>query len=236
MIGSLYNNAYVTCDSLTVVIRFRAADMKNWMMCNRITTAGLLALAIVLSSVAAFAQKEAKKPLAPVFSVSSPAFANGASMPEKHTCDGINVLPSVDIRYIPAKAKSVALIIDDPDSPSGKWTHLALWNLPPRPVHIEEGKIPAYATVASNDFGNIGYGGPCPPRVHKVTVHHYVFRAYALDSAIDLPRASKRMDLDKLMTGHVLSKAEYVGTYERVGAQKPPKVDYNGKPLPTKAN
>lgn len=206
--------------------------MNNWMTSNPVILVVMLLLAMILAPLGAIAQKRDKKPIAPVFSISSPAFANGATIPEKYTCDGLNVMPPIDIQFAPQKAKSIVVIVDDPDSPSGKWTHLALWNMPPRTIRIDEAKIPVYATVASNDFGHIGYGGPCPPRVHKVTLHHYVFRAYALNSAIDLPRASKRMDLDKMMAGRVLSKAEYMGTYERVGAQKPPKLDYDGKPIP----
>jgi Raf kinase inhibitor-like YbhB/YbcL family protein len=143
--------------------------------------------------------------------VSSPAFAPGSDIPRKHTCDGQDAPPPLDWSGIPNGAKSVAIICEDPDAPSGTFTHWVLYNLPASADGIpEHAKI---GTSGVNSFGRIGYGGPCPPR--KDPAHHYHFHVYALDvESLGGPGLS-REDVSRAMRGHLLAEGELVGTYRR---------------------
>ncbi|MFA4647479.1 YbhB/YbcL family Raf kinase inhibitor-like protein [Pyrococcus kukulkanii] len=152
------------------------------------------------------------------FSISS-VFQEDSPIPKKYTCDGININPPLYISNIPENAKSLAIIVDDPDAPGGTFTHWIAWNIPPV-KEIPEG-IPKKGKVESpvkmiqgiNDFGRIGYDGPCPPPGHGV--HHYHFKVYALDITLNLTPRSTRRDLEEAMKGHIIAEAELVGTYER---------------------
>lgn len=146
-------------------------------------------------------------------------FHNGGYIPVEFTCDGENVNPPIFIGHIDPKAKSLVIIMDDPDAPGGTFTHWIAWNIPPlgeipkgvppqpevdAPVHVVQGR---------NDFGRIGYGGPCPPRGHGV--HHYHFKVYALDTTLNIKPGSSREELERAMAGHVIQWGELVGLYER---------------------
>jgi hypothetical protein len=142
----------------------------------------------------------------------SPAFGNGAQVPKKYTCEGGNIGPPLAISGVPEKAKSLALVCDDPDAPMGTFVHWVAWGLPPSLREIAEGaKLPG--VEGTNDFGRAGYGGPCPPRGHGP--HRYSFRIYALDTQMNLRPGASKHDLERAMEGHIIGMAELVGTYER---------------------
>lgn len=143
--------------------------------------------------------------------ISSPAFKANQSIPAKYTCDGDGVNPPLQFSGVPAQAKSLALIVDDPDAPSGDWTHWLVWNINPETAGIAEGSTPREATEGTTSFGSTGYGGPCPPSGQ----HHYRFTLYALDSKLDLPTRTTGDGLKQAMQGHIVGQAEVIGVYGR---------------------
>jgi Raf kinase inhibitor-like YbhB/YbcL family protein len=142
-------------------------------------------------------------------SASSPEFAQGKAMPLKSSLKGDNKSPQLLISSIPFKAKTLAIIVDDPDAPSGLWTHWLLWNVPPNIAVISEGEVPKGAAQGKNSFGRVRYDGPAPPS----GTHRYVFHVFALDEPLSLPAGSSRDELEAAMKGHVVGKAEFFGTY-----------------------
>lgn len=167
--------------------------------------AGLLLAALVAGKEGAIAME-----------ITSTAFAAGGMIPELHTCDGRDVSPPLAWREVPAGTKSLALIADDPDAPRKTWVHWVIFNMPPADGGLPEA-VPTERTLAdgarqgTNDFGRIGYGGPCPPG----GTHRYFFRLYALDSVLDLPAGAPKEALLKAMAGHMLAEAELMGRYRR---------------------
>lgn len=146
------------------------------------------------------------------------AFANGAEIPKKHTCSGADLSPALSWDGVSTAARSLALIVDDPDAPRGTWTHWLIWNIPAHLTALPEG-VPARevlengASQGRNDFQRIGYGGPCPP---PGKAHRYFFRLYAaLNSALDLKVGACSKELDRAMKGHIVSQAEWMGTCRR---------------------
>jgi len=135
-------------------------------------------------------------------------FKHNGNIPSKYTCDGENVNPPLDIRGIPEGTKSLVLIVDDPDAPMGMWDHWVVWNIPPK-EKIEENTVPG--TEGINDFRKHSYGGPCPPS----GTHRYFFKVYALDTMLALSPNSRKKDVEKAMTGHMLAKGEIIGLYRR---------------------
>lgn len=144
--------------------------------------------------------------------IKSPAFANNENIPAKYTCDGDDINPPLQFSDVPGNAKSLVLISDDPDAPTGTWVHWTIWNIDPATTEITENSIPAGAIEGTTSFGEIGYGGPCPPS----GVHRYYFKLYALDTKLELPPTSKKEDIKKAMTRHVLASAELIGLYQRL--------------------
>jgi len=142
--------------------------------------------------------------------ITSSAFQEGANIPAKFSCDGANTSPPLQIADVPPGAKSLALIVDDPDAPGGLFTHWVVWNISPQTNGIAEGSPPK-GVHGKNDFGKSGYGGPCPPS----GTHRYYFKIFALDRELDLPSAAKRSQLDAAMKGHVVAQGELVGRYSR---------------------
>ena len=149
------------------------------------------------------------------FKVMSNAFAEGATIPKIHTCDGADLSPALEWSGEPAKTGSFALIVDDPDAPVGTWNHWLLWDIPATAHTLAQGFKPGQAGVSgANDFGKPGYGGPCPPRGHGV--HRYFFKLMAVDvPALGLNAGARRAELDRALKGHVLEEARYMGRYER---------------------
>jgi Raf kinase inhibitor-like YbhB/YbcL family protein len=160
------------------------------------------ASAILLAVIASFAAGGAK------MKITSSAFQQGASIPSKFSCDGANTNPPLQISDVPPEAKSLVLIVDDPDAPSGLFTHWAVWNIPPQTNTIAEGSTPK-GVQGTNDFGRSGYGGPCPPS----GTHRYYFRIFALDRELDLPFSAKRSQLDAALKGHAIAQGELMGRY-----------------------
>lgn len=150
--------------------------------------------------------------------VKTNAFKPSEAIPQKFTCDGVDVSPDLTWEGAPKETRSFALICDDPDAPVGIFNHWVLYGLPPTTTGLPE-NLPKKDELDSpkckqgtNDFGRVGYGGPCPPRGSR---HRYFFKIYALDTEIQLsPKAQKR-DLEAAIKGHILAHAELMGTYER---------------------
>jgi len=152
------------------------------------------------------------------FSISSPAFSHMGSIPAKYTCEGEDISPPLVFSDPPAGTVSLALIVDDPDAPDPAapkmtWVHWVLYDLPPETGGLEEGveSLPPGSKEGRNDWGRIGYGGPCPP----IGRHRYFFKLYALDSKISGLRTPTKKELEEAMQGHVLGRVELIGTYRK---------------------
>jgi Raf kinase inhibitor-like YbhB/YbcL family protein len=149
--------------------------------------------------------------------LTSPAFQEGQPVPRQHTGDGQDVSPALAWADPPAGANSFALVCEDPDAPRKTWSHWVIFNLPADARGLDEGMpaqetLPGGARQGKNDFGNVGYGGPAPPRGKP---HRYFFKLYALDTLVDLPAGASRADLLGAVEGHVLAEAQLMGTYAR---------------------
>jgi Raf kinase inhibitor-like YbhB/YbcL family protein len=142
--------------------------------------------------------------------ITSPAFHQGGNIPSKFTCDGGDTIPPLQIAGVPAEAKTLVLIADDPDAPGGLFTHWLVWNIAPKTNSVAEGTSPKGAH-GTNDFGKLGYGGPCPPS----GTHRYYFRIFALDRELALQPGAKRHQLEAAMKGHVIAQGELTGRYSR---------------------
>lgn len=148
--------------------------------------------------------------------ITSSAFDDGEMIPRRYTCDGDDLSPPLTWSDVPDDVRSLALICDDPDAPMGTFVHWVLFNLPADARQLPEG-VAAQASLengalqGNNDFGNIGYGGPCPPG----GTHRYKFKLYALDQPLDLQSGAKKSDLLEAMEGHVLADAQLMGKYSR---------------------
>lgn len=143
--------------------------------------------------------------------ISSAAFEHNGMVPVKYTCDGSDRNPELAIEGVPDKARSLALIVDDPDAPRGTWVHWLAWNIDPKTRQIPEGSVPKGAQQGMNDFRKLDYGGPCPPS----GTHRYFFRLYALDRVPELKKGATRADLEQAMQGHIVDHAELIGLYAR---------------------
>jgi Raf kinase inhibitor-like YbhB/YbcL family protein len=142
-------------------------------------------------------------------SITSPAIQAGGDIPAKFTCNGTNVSPELQIGGVPNEAKSLVLIVDDPDAPRGLFTHWIVWNIDPKTTRVAENSAPAGGIQGTNDFGKRNYGGPCPPS----GTHRYFFKIFALDTKPDLKPSARRAELDAAMRGHVLAQGELMGRY-----------------------
>jgi len=148
--------------------------------------------------------------------MTSPAFEEGGMIPEKYTCDGMDVSPPLAWTSVPEGTETLVLICDDPDAPMGIWVHWILFNLPAAINELPENILPERelengAKQGMNDFRKIGYGGPCPPG----GTHRYFFKLYALDTEIDLEVGATKSVLLKAMEGHVLAEGQLMGRYSR---------------------
>ena len=152
--------------------------------------------------------------------ISSPAFSNNQEIPKRHTCDGEDISPILEFSGLPEGTKSIVLIVDDPDAPDPTapkmtWVHWVLYNIPPDASGLGEGvkakDLPKGTKEGLNDWKRTGYGGACPP----IGRHRYFHKLYALDAVLpDLGKPTKA-EIEKAMEGHILGKAELVGTYQR---------------------
>jgi Raf kinase inhibitor-like YbhB/YbcL family protein len=151
------------------------------------------------------------------FDLQSPAFAPGGEIPATYTCDVRDRSPALRWTAPPTNTKGFALIVDDPDAPVSTWVHWVLYAIAATTRELPEGvraegSVPGIGTQGVNDFGKVGYGGPCPPRG---PAHRYFFRLYALDAALSLPPRATKADLLKAIEGHVLGQAGLMGRYQR---------------------
>ncbi|MFQ5772458.1 MAG: YbhB/YbcL family Raf kinase inhibitor-like protein [bacterium] len=148
--------------------------------------------------------------------ITSKAFEEGGMIPDKYTCDGADISPPLKWESIPDSTRSLALISDDPDAPMGTWVHWVVYNLPATKRELPE-NVPPRETLADgtkqgkNDFGKIGYGGPCPLGV----THRYYFKIYALDTELSLESGITKATLLKSMAGHILAEGQLMGKYKR---------------------
>ncbi len=171
----------------------------------------------LLAALLAWGASGATEAAAGEFRVSSPLFADRGAIPPRYTCDGADENPPLVIANVPAGAKSLALIVDDPDAPKKTWVHWVVWGIDPATREIREGSLPTGAIQGTNDFGKRRYGGPCPPSGR----HRYFFKLYALDAVVDPGPGATKARLEAAMKGHVLGKAELVGLYARPGKAGP---------------
>jgi Raf kinase inhibitor-like YbhB/YbcL family protein len=141
--------------------------------------------------------------------VKSSAFEPNNPIPKKYSCDGQDINPPLNIDGIPKEAKTLALIIDDPDASSGTFDHWVVYNIPASTSQIGENTVPG--TEGLNSARQSGYMGPCPPS----GTHRYFFKVYSLDTELKLGVNSKRKDVEKAMQNHILAKGELVGLYSR---------------------
>jgi hypothetical protein len=157
------------------------------------------------------------------FAITSAAFAAGGSIPAGYTCEGRDVSPPLAWAGVPAGAKSLALVVDDPDAPDPAapkrvWVHWVLYNLPPTaaglPEAVAAADLPAGTREGTNDWNRTGYGGPCPP----VGRHRYFFKLFALDVVLPDLGSPTKAALLKAMDGHVLARTEMIGTYQKAKA------------------
>ncbi|MCX8051937.1 MAG: YbhB/YbcL family Raf kinase inhibitor-like protein [Chlorobi bacterium] len=168
-------------------------------------------------SVAAVATD--RSPTEHAMELTSPAFAHGGTIPRTYTCDGRDISPPLQWRNVPKSARSLVLIVDDPDAPDPRaprmtWVHWVLFDIPPTatglPEAVASDALPPGTREGLNDWKRTGYGGPCPP----IGRHRYFFKLYALDTVLGLERPTKAQ-VEAAMRGHVLAEAVLVGTYQR---------------------
>jgi len=187
---------------------------------------GVLALLMGVYTCGYAFEKDSQKPttkrgeLAMTMTINSPAFPPNGEIPKRYTCDGEDISPALDWSGLPEGAKSMVLIVDDPDAPDPAapkmtWVHWVLYNIPSEASGLAEGvrseDLPKATKEGLNDWKRTGYGGPCPP----IGRHRYFHKLYALDIVLpDLGKPNKK-ELEKAIEGNILAKAELVGTYQR---------------------
>ncbi len=139
------------------------------------------------------------------------AFENNSKIPSKYTCDGENINPPLQFLDVPANAKSIVLIVDDPDASSKTWVHWVVYNINPQASEVKENNVPENGIESMTDFGKPGYGGPCPPS----GTHRYFFKLYALHTALDLPQTASKQMVEEKMQDHIIAQAELIGLYRK---------------------
>jgi Raf kinase inhibitor-like YbhB/YbcL family protein len=140
--------------------------------------------------------------------ITSSAFKANGLIPVKYTCEGEDINPPLNIKEVPLEAKSLVLIVEDPDAPKGTWLHWLVWNI--RIIHrVNENEVPGVQGL--NDFGRNAYGGPCPPSGK----HRYFFKVYALDDLLDVPESSLKKVVEEAMRHHIIAYGELVGVYKK---------------------
>lgn len=155
--------------------------------------------------------------MASSFMLASPAFSEGGRIPDRHTCTAEDLSPRLNWSGVPSGTQSFALVVEDPDAPSGTFIHWVIYNLPATLTSLPEG-VPRTEQLANGasqgigDFGSIGYRGPCPPRGKP---HRYFFLLRALDTQLTPKPQMTRVQLEKEIQGHVLAEGRLMGTYSR---------------------
>ena len=165
----------------------------------------LLLIFITSCSQSAIVQNEGD-----TMKITSPAFKESGMIPAEYTCDGKNISPELNIDGVPASAKSLALIMDDPDAPMGTWDHWIVFNIPATIKNVAKATEPQ-GTAGMNSWKKTGYGGPCPPS----GVHRYYFKLYALDIKLELNQGAAKAKLLEAMKGHVAAQAQLMGKFQK---------------------
>jgi Raf kinase inhibitor-like YbhB/YbcL family protein len=192
-------------------------------MGRRLLIVSAIALGMVFVAHALIAPPPGKGDLR----LTSPAFKDRDPIPADYTCDGKNSSPPLHWTGVPAAAKSLVLIVEDPDARGGPFTHWVIYDLPPA-VSDLAADIPKSESIANdakqglNGFKQPGYGGPCPPSGRP---HRYFFRIYALDQPLNLKPAATRKEVEEAMATHVVGQGQMMGTYQRKGAHTPRLLD-----------
>ena len=176
---------------------------------------GLLLMGILLGALPVLGQAEMGS--TSKIAVRSTAFSEGENIPKDFTCDAADRSPSIEWSGVPANARSLAIILEDPDAPVGVWTHWVVYDLPPTLTQLPAGisaleKLSVGGFQGQTDFGRVGYGGPCPP---KGPMHRYFFKVYALDVMLHLKPSVSKKELLYAMQGHVLAEGQLMGKYQR---------------------
>lgn len=166
-------------------------------------------------------EKKAKKEKTVMsMSITSSSFPNHGAIPERHTCDGHDISPELFWTEVPEGAKSLVLIVDDPDAPDPAapkrtWVHWVLYNIPPSAAGLSEGiaaaELPPGTREGLNDWRHTGYGGPCPP----IGNHRYFHKLYALDTVLPDLKQPTKAALEKAMQGHIIASSELIGSYQK---------------------
>ncbi|MCL5438773.1 MAG: YbhB/YbcL family Raf kinase inhibitor-like protein [Patescibacteria group bacterium] len=143
--------------------------------------------------------------------ITSPAFQDNSNLPVQYSCDGRGINPPLVISDVPQNTKSFVLFVEDPDAPSGTFTHWVVYDINPSVREIQENSTSKGAYEGKTSIGNAGYVAPCPPS----GAHHYVFKLFALDTMLNLKSAPRRSEIEKAMTGHIIDQAQIIGLYWR---------------------
>lgn len=141
--------------------------------------------------------------------ITSKDFEDSQVLADRFTCRGENACPQLSISDVPEEAKSICLIMHDPDAPGGDFTHWLVWNIPSQTTEIPSGSLPISCVEGTNDFGKNAYGGPCPPAGSGT--HHYVFELYALDDELDLPDSTDQNQFRDAIKQNVIDQAVLTG-------------------------
>ncbi len=167
---------------------------------------------LVAAGIAVYTQKSKNNRKYPkgTILVQSEAFKDGGFIPEKYTADGENISPPLTIENVPENAKSLVLIVDDPDAPNGIFTHWLAWNLDPKTHSISE-NAQLNAHFGTNSFNKLSYGGPCPPS----GTHHYYFKIYALDTILTLEKGAIKQTVKDAIKGHIIAFGTLMGKYSK---------------------
>ena len=149
--------------------------------------------------------------------IESRDFKEGELIPSKFTCDGANISPQLSWACTTEGVKTFVLLVEDPDAPSGNFTHWIVYNIPARVNSLMQNStptknVPDEILMGTNDFGRIGYGGPCPPS----GTHRYYFRIYGLNTAVHLDSGATKKEVLKKMEGHIIARGELMGRYQRI--------------------
>lgn len=177
----------------------------------------ILLLPVMSCGNPASGSAQRNEPAQSSFRIESSAFKQGATIPNRYTCQGENVSPPLVWANPPAGARSFALIVEDPDAPAGTWIHWVVYNLPAQARAVDENtpklaELPNGALQGMTSFGSVGYGGPCPP---PGRAHRYFFRLYALDTVLDLKAGATKAGVLAALKGHILSEAQLMGRFKR---------------------
>ncbi|HBB32122.1 MAG TPA: YbhB/YbcL family Raf kinase inhibitor-like protein [Cyanobacteria bacterium UBA8803] len=187
-----------------------------WQIIDLLGLIGLSLSSCSSASNKSTSTQPANTPVAKTMNLESKAFTANGMIPSSYTCDGEDISPELSWDEPPSGTQSLALIMDDPDAPGRTFVHWVLYDLPPETRQLPQG-VPSQANLPSggiqgkNDFGKLGYGGPCPPS----GIHRYFFKLYALDRQLGLKSGAAKAQLEAAMSGHIVASAELIGRYSR---------------------